>query len=68
MEEIKKKSIYIYSNKKFKDQIWYNQQIIWHFKILKQGYSNYVEEMQVNNHINYNYPKYFMLISQTNTS
>jgi len=21
----------IYSNKKFKDQIWYNQQIIWHF-------------------------------------
>jgi hypothetical protein len=22
---------YIYSNQKFKDQIWYNQQIIWHF-------------------------------------
>jgi len=21
----------IYNNQKFKDQIWYNQQIIWHF-------------------------------------
>ena len=26
-----KKYIYIYSNQKFEDQIWYNQQIIWYF-------------------------------------
>jgi hypothetical protein len=27
----KKNSNKIYINKKFKDQIWYNQQIIWYF-------------------------------------
>jgi hypothetical protein len=27
----KKEKIYIYNNQKFEDQIWYNQQIIWHF-------------------------------------
>jgi hypothetical protein len=27
----KKDSNKIYINKKFKDQIWYNQQIIWYF-------------------------------------
>jgi len=33
MDDIGKKIIQnkICSNKKFKDQIWYNQQIIWHF-------------------------------------
>jgi hypothetical protein len=31
--ELKKKTFNIYNNKKFEDQIWYNQQIIWHFKI-----------------------------------
>jgi hypothetical protein len=34
MDEIEKqifKTIYIYNNQKFEDQIWYNQQIIWHF-------------------------------------
>ena len=30
-DKIKKIQNKIYSNKKFKDQIWYNQQIIWHF-------------------------------------